>query len=70
MKTENERLVFAIEYQLQEDPQPRKWRGRAQSTGEFPAQAIINFATDYSSSMGTVIAVRIIEHGNSAKNRT
>ena len=51
-----EAKYFDLEYQVNHED---KWRP-AISLGYTPAEAIANFAGDYSPSMGTVTAVRVV----------
>ena len=54
---------FDLEYQL---VGKKGWRP-AMSSGTYEPEAISNFAMDYSASMGTVCAVRVVANGKSAR---
>ena len=57
MEMEAQMYYFDLEYQINHQS---GWRP-AMSLGESEAEAISNFATDYSPSMGTVTAVRAVK---------
>jgi hypothetical protein len=58
-----EKKWFDLEYRL---VGKKGWRP-AMSSGTYEPEAISNFAMDYSASMGTVCAVRVVANGKSAR---
>ena len=57
MEMEAQKYYFDLEYQINHQAE---WRP-AMSLGGSEAEAISNFATDYSPSMGTVTAVKAVK---------